>query len=211
MIRSLIQSLRDFESIKAKSPNQKSLIYQKYILRCLTSCMRNQRIILSFLSDEDNLEVIIKIIKTVKDEEILANANKILRILFRDDHGVHEMMVENKKTKKDQYNDPGVYLGLNETVLSHVINSILEEINVHDFSEIVLVEATAAILNFVKKPSLVKFIIPQNISYLINIVMENFEKPRVLAIQSLQLMAEHSEYKKYIQQLGAEDILDINV
>ena len=166
---------------------------------------------MSFVNDEDHVDVILKVLKEVRDEEILANANKTLRIMLRDDHKIHDLLVANQKAKKEEFNNPGVYLGFNEATLSHIINSVLEEINVHDFSEIVLIEATAAILNFVKRQELVKFIIPKNISYLVSLVMEGYDKPKVLAIQSLQLIGRVEEYKNYISQLGAEDILEINV
>ncbi|CAI2385199.1 unnamed protein product [Moneuplotes crassus] len=228
IMRSLVQSLRELESIKSRDPGMKGYVYQKYkfdlkseevlpknhlfkyILRCLTSCMRNQKIIQSFLCDnEDNIRVILKIIEKVRDEEILANSNKILRIIFRDDHRVNDFLIERRQ--KFKTNEVKAYLGMDENTLSEVINSILEGIGNNDFSEIVLVESTAAALNFVKNKDLIKFIVPQNIQNLIKLVTENYEKPRVLAIQCIQIIAELEEYKKYIINLGAEDILEIDV
>jgi hypothetical protein len=197
------------KSLKEKVKNSPK-IYQKYIMRCLTSIVRTQRALVDFIKDQ-NIEVILEILREVRDEEILANANKILRIVMRDDHDLHTQMEDNWREKRNLFGDPKVFLGLDEGMLGSIINSILEELNVHDFSELVLVEATAAILNFVKRPELIKFIIPQNISYLINIIMENHDKPRVLAIQSLQHISKKEEYKKYISQLGADDILEINI
>ena len=137
----------------------------------------------------------------------IANANKTVRIILRDDHEVHELMVENRKNKKNTYNEPNVFMGMKETQLSNIINTLLEELNKHDFSEIILVETTAAILNFVKRQNLIRFILHKNLSYLVNIVMENYDKPRVLAIQCLQLIGKVEEYRKVITQLGADDIL----
>ena len=49
-----------------------------------------------FLKDKENIELLLQIIEVIKDEEILANANKIFRIILRDDHKIHEMLVNNK-------------------------------------------------------------------------------------------------------------------
>ena len=96
IIRSIEKSLKD-KSFASKSDKlAKSKIYQKYILRWLTSCMRSQRAILMFLKDKENIELLLQIIEVIKDEEILANANKIFRIILRDDHKIHEMLVNNK-------------------------------------------------------------------------------------------------------------------
>ena len=127
--------------MKLKDPALKSLVYKKYnydskseeilpknhlfkyILRCLTSCMRNQRIVLGFVCDnEENIEVILKIIKNVRDEEILANANKILRIILRDDFKIHDLLIENKKNMRENYNSPRVFLSMDENTLAGIIN-----------------------------------------------------------------------------------------
>ena len=61
--------------------------------------MRSQKVILVFLKDKENIELVLKLIQQIKDEEILANANKILRIILRDDHEIHELLVNNRKLK----------------------------------------------------------------------------------------------------------------
>lgn len=69
IMASLRQSLHDLE--QNNDPAIRSLIYQKYILRCLTSAMRNQRIVLTFLNDPENMESLLELIRIVRDEEIL--------------------------------------------------------------------------------------------------------------------------------------------
>jgi len=173
--------------------------------------MRNEKIVIAFIQDELNVKIMLKILKLVRDEEILANTNKTLRIILRDDHEIHKLLKKNKDDKKKELNQPGVFLGFDERMLGQIINGILEELNVHNFSELVLVEATAAVLNFVKHHDLIRFILPENLTFLVNIVMEHYDKPRVLAIQCLQHISQRDEYKKYITQLGADDILEIKI
>ena len=115
------------------------------------------------------------------------------------------------KLRKNEYNNPGVFLGMNESTLGKIINTLLEELDKKDFSLIVLIEIAAAILNYVKHEELIKFIIPTNLKYLIKTVQENHDKPRILAIQCLQQIGKVSEYKFKIEELGGEGILEISI
>jgi hypothetical protein len=60
-------------------------MFVKYLIRCLTSCLRQDNGIINALSTNDFLEKMIEILRVIGDEEIVANACKCLRICLRDD------------------------------------------------------------------------------------------------------------------------------
>jgi hypothetical protein len=60
-------------------------IYLKYCLRCITSCIRSPVGVTQMLSIKTSVSQILDFLETIKDEEILANSSKIIRIVLRDD------------------------------------------------------------------------------------------------------------------------------
>ena len=59
-------------------------LYIKMAMRCLTSCLRVDLALTNFLSSYKPIEDVIKLIHIVKDEEVVANGCKSVRICFRD-------------------------------------------------------------------------------------------------------------------------------
>lgn len=71
------------------SPNNngeaKLPIYIKYAVRCLTSCMRHPSGIDQLVMHEAGTTNLVQFIDKIRDEEIIANSAKILRIVLRED------------------------------------------------------------------------------------------------------------------------------
>ena len=61
----------------------------------------------------DFLERIIETLRNVKDEEILANACKCIRICLRDDHNIEVLLMKRKD----------------------IANILIETLNIHEYSE----------------------------------------------------------------------------
>ena len=57
----------------------------KYTLRCLTSCIRSPVGVAQFMKAGSSVSQVLQFLESVKDEEILANSAKIIRIVLRDD------------------------------------------------------------------------------------------------------------------------------
>ena len=70
----------DGTSLQIKLP-----IYLKYCLRCITSCVRSPIGVSQMLNINTAVSQILDFLNSVKDEEILANCSKIIRIIMRDD------------------------------------------------------------------------------------------------------------------------------
>jgi hypothetical protein len=70
----------DPESIRRKLP-----LYLKYTLRCITSCVRSPVGVLDFSKNSTSVMQIVEFLENVRDEEILANSAKVIRIVLRDD------------------------------------------------------------------------------------------------------------------------------
>ena len=70
----------DPETVRRKLP-----VYLKYALRCITSCVRSPVGVMDFYKNQTSVMQIIEFLEYVRDEEILANSAKVVRIVLRDD------------------------------------------------------------------------------------------------------------------------------
>lgn len=70
----------DPETIRRKMP-----VYLKYTLRCITSCVRSPVGVIDFSKNSTAVMQVIEFLQNVRDEEILANSAKVIRIVLRDD------------------------------------------------------------------------------------------------------------------------------
>ena len=95
------------------SITDKPSIFVKYLIRCLTSCLRQDQGIISALATGDFVEKMIEIVRTINDEEMVANACKCIRIACRDDHNLDALV----KRRKD------------------IANVLIETLNVHAYSD----------------------------------------------------------------------------
>ena len=60
-------------------------LYLKYTLRCITSCVRSPVGVMDFAKYPTSVPQVLDFLENVRDEEILANSAKIIRIVLRDD------------------------------------------------------------------------------------------------------------------------------
>lgn len=73
--------------VKNASPNEsiKLPIYIKYAARCITSCVRHPEGINQMILNNQGTNNILQLLSIIRDEEIIANSSKIVRIIYRDD------------------------------------------------------------------------------------------------------------------------------
>ncbi len=101
----------------------------KLTVRCLTYCFRNIKAIDSILDLPTGLTTVVALIQSSKDEEIVANSIKIVRVCLRSDKQ-YDKVVQKIPT---------------------LLGMMLQLLSTHSFSVIILEEATAAIRNYTRK------------------------------------------------------------
>ena len=71
--------------VEDDDPRLKIPIFLKYAIRCLTSCMRSNNGVVTFVNSENGVSQVLEFLEFTKDEEVQANCAKILRISLREE------------------------------------------------------------------------------------------------------------------------------
>jgi len=87
---SMLYVPEDVKLLSRTGGNQEDLknrlpLYLKYILRCVTSCVKSPVAVMDLVKIPTSVPQVIDFLENVRDEEILANSAKIIRIVLRDD------------------------------------------------------------------------------------------------------------------------------
>jgi hypothetical protein len=139
-------------------------IFFKYLMRCITSSLRNEYGVQEFLNTGANdryLKRIMRILEEFDEEEVVANASKIVRLCLRDD-AFYDRVISNN-----------VQLG----------NFIFANMNKHFNSNAVIVEAAAAVRNFTRKPTYLNLLSGDSLKVLVNLIRDAMhEKSRPLLL-----------------------------
>lgn len=124
----------------------------------------------------------------VRDEEILANSAKIIRIILRDDKHYDRII--------NMYTELG--------------NQLLDSLSKYSFSEVVMAELLAALRNFTRTPAKVSLISKTNIGTIISLAIHPpNEKIYALAAQCLKNMTKVPDYDRHIKQIGGHEVVVI--
>ena len=129
------------------SIQEKPQMFVKYLIRCLTSCLRQDQGIIAVLQNNEFLEKMIEIVRVIGDEEIVANACKCLRICLRDDQNLDVVV----KKRKD------------------IANILIETINAHAYSDAISQEILSALRSFTRKTEYVILIFLENVKVVIEV------------------------------------------
>ena len=90
-------ALTIFLNILTNTPiNEKPSSLLKFIIRCLTSCLRSEVAIPRAVANPEFLQKMVQVLRSVEDEEIVANVCKMIRICLRDDSNM-EVIVKHWK------------------------------------------------------------------------------------------------------------------
>lgn len=161
-------------------------IYVKYSVRCLTSATRSADSVGKIVESRDGFKTILDFLKYSKEEEILANSAKIVRICLKED------LHYSKLTQK--------YLEIG--------NELLSGMQKYGFSDFVLIELLAAFRNFGKKPEKLKLVEVQKIDVLISMLSNpQNEKIYGLAIQNIKLIMRVPELKLHCEAVGGAQLI----
>jgi hypothetical protein len=133
------------------SIQDKPQMFVKYLIRCLTSCLRQDQGIISVLQNNEFLEKMIEIVRVISDEEIVANACKCLRICLRDDQNLDVVV----KKRKD------------------IANILIETINAHAYSDAICQEVLSALRSFTRKTEYVILIFLENVKVVIEVAKQS--------------------------------------
>jgi hypothetical protein len=172
-IKEFSSTYDDPEAVKKKLP-----VYLKYTLRCITSCVRSPLGVMDFAKINTATAQVLDFLEYVRDEEILANSAKVLRIVLRDDKHFDRIT--------------GMHTELGNTLLSS-----LEK---YSFSEVVLVELLAALRNFTRSPAKVPLINKANLGTVISLTVQPpNDKIFAMAAQVLKNLSKVPDYDRHIK------------
>jgi len=160
-------------------------LHVKYSVRCLTSASRSLASVNQIVESPTGFKVMLDFLKFSKEEEILANAAKIVRICLKED--LH-------------------YAKLTATHLE-MGNELLSGMQKYGFSEFVVIELLAAFRNFAKKGEKLKLVEVQKLDVLLGMVSysEN-EKIYALALQNVKLVMRVHELKLHCEAVGGAEL-----
>jgi hypothetical protein len=136
----------------------------KFLIRCITSALRNEFGVQELLTGGANdkyLKRVMRILEEFDDEEIVANCSKIIRLSLRDD-AFYDRVIGNN-----------VNLG----------NFIFAHMNKHFNSAAVIVEAAAAVRNFTRKPTYLNLLSGDSLKVMVNLIREpRHERSKMLLL-----------------------------
>lgn len=129
---------------------------------------------------------VMKIFEECSDEEVVANCAKILRLILRDD------------TFFDRVISAAPNLG----------NFIFAGMNRHFSSAAVIVESSAAVRNFTRKPAYLNLVNVDSLKILVNLLREpKHERSKGMLLSTVKNLIKYPEHERYLKQLGANDII----
>lgn len=163
----------DPDSVKNRLP-----LYLKYTLRCITSCVRSPVGVMDFAKYPTSVPQVLDFLENVRDEEILANSAKIIRIVLRDDKYYEQLT--------NKYQDMG--------------NTMLDSLHKWSFSEVVLNELLAALRNFTRIPAKVPLIAKTQLGTIVSLaVTPPNERTFTMAAQCLRNFSKVPDYDRHIK------------
>ena len=161
-------------------------IYIKYAIRCVTSCVRHPAGINQLFEIDNGTNFILQFIRTIRDEEIMANSAKIVRIILRLDN-CYDRMVQ-------KHTDLG--------------NLLLETVPLFQFSEVVLTELVAALRNFCRSTQACSYVAQNNVGILAQLTLNaTNQKIQNLAIDCLKSLQKIAELDRQIKQVGGHELM----
>ena len=129
-------------------------------------------------ASERYLKRVMRIMEEFEEEEIVANSAKIIRLCLRDD-AFYDRVISNN-----------VQLG----------NFIFANMNKNFNSTPVIVEASAAVRNFTRKPTYLNLLSGDSLKVLINLIREPaHEKAKSLLLQALKNIMKHPDHERYMK------------
>ena len=163
-------------------------VYLKYTLRCITSCIRSPLGILDFVRINTSVAQVLDFLENVRDEEILANSAKILRIILRDDKHYDRVV------------------GMHNELANQMAESLVK----YSFSEVIIVELLAALRNFSRSPSKVPLLSKSHLSTIVGLAVHPpNEKVFSMAAQCLRNFSKVPDYERHLKQIGGHEMVVI--
>lgn len=153
-------------------------VYLKYTLRCITSCVRSPLGVSDLVRLNTGVAQVLDFLEHVRDEEILANSAKIIRIILRDDKHYDRVT------------------GMHADMGTLLIDSVPK----YSFSEVVVIELLAALRNFTRSPQKVPLVAKTNVGTLVGLTVHPpNERVFAMAVQCLKNMAKVPDYERHIK------------
>ena len=126
---------------------EKPPLFAKYAVRCMAVCFRNEKVVKRGISLDFFMNLLLELQRTVRDEEIVANVSKMIRISVKDDSNLEACVRANKD------------LG----------NFQIECLRKHAYSDAISLEVTQALRSFTKRPDFVNLVVLDYLNVLIEV------------------------------------------
>ena len=171
-------ALTIFLNILTNTPiNEKPSSLLKFIIRCLTSCLRSEVAIPRAVANPEFLQKMVQVLRSVEDEEIVANVCKMIRICLRDDSNM-EVIVKHWK-------DVG--------------NILIETLKQHAYSDAISMEVLSGLRNLTRRSEFVILIALSNMQVIMQVAQEKkIEKVKTAAVQVLKNCSKVKDYEDFI-------------
>lgn len=131
---------------------------------------------------------VLDFLENVRDEEILANSAKILRIVLRDDKCYERVT----------------------TMHNEMANTLVNCLDKYSFSEVVLVELLAALRNFTRSPAKVPLLEKQALGSVVSLAVQPpNDKVFAMAAAVLKNLSKVPDYDRHLKQIGGHEIVVI--
>jgi len=80
----LFMKVIQMQQVSEDEPNPEFKVFLKYAMRCVAMCLRTRTAVNIFLHSKTTFNMILDFISILEDEEIVANAAKILKMMLNE-------------------------------------------------------------------------------------------------------------------------------
>ena len=162
--------------------NQSKLrLYFKYLIRAITSALRNEFGVQELLTSAPNdkyFKRVLQIMDEFDEEEVVANVAKIIRLCLRDDAFYDRVITNNM----------------------HLGNFLLAIMNRHFHSIAVIIESASAVRNYTRKSTYLNLLSGDSIKILINLIREpKHEKTKPVFLQCIKNIMKLPDHERYLR------------
>lgn len=168
---------------------EKPPLFVKYAVRCMAVCFRNEKVVKRGISLDFFMNLLLELQRTAKDEEIVANVSKMVRISLRDEPNLQACAASNKD------------LG----------NFQIEALRKHAYSDAICLEVTQALRSFTKRPDFVNLLVLDYLNVLVEVFVNGTnDKVRAFVQQVMINCCQVPTYSTFLHGHQDAHVLGLN-
>lgn len=169
--------------------SEKPPLFVKYAVRCIAVSFRNEKVVKRGISLDFFMNLVLELQRTVRDEEIVANVSKIVRISVKDEANLEACGRANKD------------LG----------NFQIECLRKHAYSDAISLEVTQALRSFTKRVDFVNLLVLDYLNVLVEVFVNGTnDKVRAFVQQVLLNCSQVPTYSTFLHGHQDAHVLGLN-